>query len=119
VKRQCDVLTKKGNLCPINADRCRDGVWYCHVHDPHGTCRKQHGAAGSPVRRLSNEPLLGPALQFGSRQKPLSGPTIKEGPDFIRDNRPVPPPPVYPTHEAAVLHCPFVSDNLHNLQRKP
>lgn len=32
----CSCLTKKKNPCPIEADRCREGIWYCHVHDPWG-----------------------------------------------------------------------------------
>ena len=34
--RQCCMPTKKGNRCSIEADRLRDGLWYCHLHDPFG-----------------------------------------------------------------------------------
>jgi len=36
----CCKNTKKGHPCPHHADRCRDGVWYCHVHDPGGVFRE-------------------------------------------------------------------------------
>ena len=42
--RACSALTKKGKSCPFYADRCRAGVWFCHLHDPQGTYQQQwHG----------------------------------------------------------------------------
>jgi len=37
----CSKLTKKGTACPFPGDRCRNGVAYCHVHDPLGTYQRQ------------------------------------------------------------------------------
>ena len=37
----CETITRKGKPCPIEADRVREGVWYCHVHDPEGLYRLQ------------------------------------------------------------------------------
>lgn len=39
--RPCSCLTAKRIPCPINADRERDGVWFCHVHDPLGECQRK------------------------------------------------------------------------------
>lgn len=38
---QCCKQTGKGVPCPIYGDRCRDGQWYCHVHDPQGLFMSQ------------------------------------------------------------------------------
>lgn len=38
---QCAAVTKKKRPCPIEADRIRDGQWFCHVHDPHGLFQEQ------------------------------------------------------------------------------
>lgn len=32
----CSARTRKGQDCPIPADRLRQGQAYCHVHDPDG-----------------------------------------------------------------------------------
>ena len=39
--KPCCALTKKKMPCSINADREREGKWYCHVHDPEGTYQGQ------------------------------------------------------------------------------
>ena len=50
----CESTTKKGNLCPILADRLYQGKWVCHIHDPAGTFRQQH-----PERRtLTTQPVV-------------------------------------------------------------
>jgi hypothetical protein len=33
---RCSQHTKQGEPCGVGADRERDGVWFCHVHDPDG-----------------------------------------------------------------------------------
>ena len=38
----CSALTKNGGKCPHDADRNRNGVWFCHVHDPDGVYQRQH-----------------------------------------------------------------------------
>jgi hypothetical protein len=41
---KCGAMTKKGKPCPIEADRMDAdliGLWWCHVHDPHGLFRQQ------------------------------------------------------------------------------
>ena len=40
----CVATTTKGTQCSIYPDRMRDGVHYCHVHDPKGKYRQQHPA---------------------------------------------------------------------------
>jgi hypothetical protein len=40
--KSCCCSTRKGLPCPIDADREREGAWYCHIHDPQGTFRQQH-----------------------------------------------------------------------------
>lgn len=41
VTRQCCALTRKKRPCTINADRCRGGKWYCHLHDEQGLYQRQ------------------------------------------------------------------------------
>jgi len=41
---KCSARTRGKGECSIYADRCRDGVWYCHVHDPLGVYRQQRAA---------------------------------------------------------------------------
>ena len=41
---RCSSTTRKGKQCPIDADRLRDGEWFCHVHDPLGLFRQQQQA---------------------------------------------------------------------------
>lgn len=48
--RQCCMKTRKGKSCPINADRCHAGEWYCHVHDPEGVFARQSRGESVPGR---------------------------------------------------------------------
>jgi hypothetical protein len=41
VHQQCSCLTKKKRPCQFFADRLRNGVPYCHIHDPDGTFQQQ------------------------------------------------------------------------------
>lgn len=51
----CAAVTKKRRPCSIDADRVRDGVWLCHVHDPQGLFRQNvvgKREREAPMRRV-------------------------------------------------------------------
>lgn len=64
----CSAQTKKKQPCPNHADRCHNGVWYCHVHDPHGIFRQQHPSKSKGEPALIESPSIQPAQ---SRAEPL------------------------------------------------
>ena len=41
--------------CKVPADRCRDGDWYCHVHDPVGKFQQQQHHRQKTFRRVNEE----------------------------------------------------------------
>lgn len=62
---QCSATTRKGAPCPFNADRNRNGEWFCHLHDPMGTYQLQHTRhaatlTAGPRRKVTRQiPTLG------------------------------------------------------------
>ena len=75
---RCEAKTKAGEQCKARGDRVCEGVRYCHLHDPEGTFRKQHGG-GYPgwlsrqARRKAECRAKRPARDYRGRQQILLG----------------------------------------------
>lgn len=52
--KKCCSRTKRNQPCPIPADRQRDRLSYCHVHDPEGAYQQQIAAR----RRGETTPMI-------------------------------------------------------------
>lgn len=67
VRAACCCTTREGFPCPIEADRDRDGVAYCHVHDPLGKYRQNVKAgrhAPKPTPSVPTERVTAPRAPF-------------------------------------------------------
>lgn len=74
----CESRTKLGTQCKGTGDRVRDGVRYCHVHDPEGVFRKSLGG-GYPgwlcrqAKRKADQRARKYVRDYRGRQRVLSG----------------------------------------------
>lgn len=55
----CSKVRKNGRNCMIDADRCVDGVWYCHMHDPTGIYQRQRSGKIKALNHPETKDLNG------------------------------------------------------------